>query len=135
MTGGLVATVVMTAVMMVAGDDSPPPTAALWSKYVAGGEPMEHKMPGMALHLLYGVVAGGALAVLLQASGVSVSGSPVTALAAGALYGFLLFVVGAAFWMKAVLGMDPERKQVAMFLLLHLVYGFVLGGWLSYIML
>jgi hypothetical protein len=38
--GGVLATIVMTALMMALGDDSPPPTALFLSKYVGDGPPM-----------------------------------------------------------------------------------------------
>lgn len=129
LVGGLVATVVMTAVMMVAGDDSPPPTALLWSKYVGDHEPEEYMMQGVVIHFVYGVGAGAVLAAALTAVGVSPG--LVTGLVAGAVYGFVMFLVGAVFWMNAVLGLDPGRKQAVMFLALHLIYGVVLGGWLG----
>lgn len=131
MVGGLFATIVMTIVMMAAGDGSPPPTAALWSKYVGDAEPGEYMMQGMALHLLYGVAAGAVFAAALPVAGIQAAAAPITAVAAGAAYGFALFLLGAVFWMKLVLGMDPEKKQVLQFLVLHLVYGVVLGGTLA----
>ena len=60
LAGGLLATIVMTAVMMMLGDDSSPPTAALVGKF-AGGEPNDHTTPGMILHMVYGVVLVGFL--------------------------------------------------------------------------
>lgn len=62
LVGGFVATLVMTGFMMTMGDDSPPPTALLWAKYVGDGEPDQYMMQGMALHLLYGTIAGGVFA-------------------------------------------------------------------------
>lgn len=127
LVGGLIATIVMTVFMMALGDDSPPPTALFWSKYVGSGEPEEYVMPGMALHLLYGLVAGAVLAVVLPAVGLADVG--LTTLAGiGIAYGVVLFVGAAAFWMNVVLALEPERKEVGTFLLFHLVYGVVLGG-------
>ena len=60
LAGGLLATIVMTAVMMMLGDGGPPPTAALVAKF-AGGEPDDHAMPGMILHMVYAVVLVGFL--------------------------------------------------------------------------
>jgi hypothetical protein len=124
--GGLVATIVMTIVMMVAGDDSPPPTAAFWAKYVGGGKPDEYMMPGMVLHLLYGIGAGTVFAVALPLAGLSSSLVMTIAYAVG--YAIVLTIVGAAFWMNVVLAMDPEPKQVGMFAVLHLIYGVALGA-------
>lgn len=130
LVGGLIATVVMTAFVMVLGDDSPPPTALFWSKYVGDGEPGDYVPQGMLLHLLYGVVAGGVFALLVTELAL---GGSTLALAGGvlwgAVFGVALLVVGAGFWMMAVLGTSPEPQQAVMFLVFHLVYGVVLGGW------
>ncbi|MDY6779861.1 MAG: hypothetical protein SV760_04825 [Halobacteria archaeon] len=125
--GGLIATAVMTAVMMGVGDGSPPPTAQLWSKYV-GGEPEENKAPAMLLHFFYGTLVGAVLVVALGYGGLT---GAVTSFGAAVAYGVLLFVVGAVFWMRTVLGIEPEKKQVIQFFVLHLVYGGVLGGWIA----
>jgi len=60
LAGGLLATIVMTAVMMMLDDGGSLPTAALVEKF-AGGEPNDHATPGMILHVVYAVVLGGFL--------------------------------------------------------------------------
>lgn len=125
--GGVVATLAMTIVMMVAGDGSPPPTANLWSKYV-GGEPAENKLPAMLLHFFYGTVVASVLAAVLSMTGLT---NAVINFGSGVAYGIVLFIVGSLFWVQLVLGMDPERKQTIMFLMVHFVYGAVLGAWLA----
>jgi hypothetical protein len=127
LVSGVAATIVMTVFMMALGDDSPPPTALFWSKYVGGGDPEEYMMPGMALHMLYRIGAGVALALLLPVAGFG-DVALVTALGVGLGYGFVLFVFAAAFWVNLVLALDPEPKQVGSFLLFHLIYGGVLGA-------
>ena len=127
LVGGLIATIVMTVFMMALGDDSPPPTAVFWSKYIGAGDPDDYTMPGMLLHVFYGVVAGAVLAVGLPVVGFGDVGLT-TALGIGLAYGVVLFVGAAACWMNVVLALEPERKQVGMFLLFHLVYGVVLGA-------
>lgn len=67
---GLVATIVMTIVMIVMGDGGPPPTAALVAKF-AGGNPADYEIPGMVLHLFYGIIAGAVFAVGCRSSGLS----------------------------------------------------------------
>ncbi|MFW5934437.1 MAG: hypothetical protein ACOCQL_01150 [Halolamina sp.] len=47
------------------------------------------------------------------------------------VYGVVLFVGAAGFWMNVVLGLEPAPKQVGTFLSFHLIYGLVLGGWLG----
>jgi|AntRauTorcE11898_2_1112593.scaffolds.fasta_scaffold47450_2 hypothetical protein len=129
LAGGLVATIVMTTFMMALGDDSPPPTAALWAKYVGDGSPEEYMMQGMVLHMLYGISAGVAFALLLPVLGISLTLT--TVLALGLAYGIGLTVIGAVVWMKLVLGMDPEPTIIGLFLLFHLIYGGVLGAWIG----
>lgn len=130
LVGGLVATIVMTAFMMMMGDDSPPPPALFWSKYVGDGEPEEYMMQGMALHFIYGIVAGGVFAVLVTALTLGV-GTLVGGLIWGVIYGIVLFIIGAGFWMMMVLDIKPEMQMAMGFLLFHLVYGVVLGAWVG----
>jgi hypothetical protein len=128
LAGGLIATIVMTVFMMALGDDSPPPTAALWSTYVGDGPPEDYMMQGMVLHMLYGIGAGAAFALLLPVVGISVT--LVTAVGLGLVYGIGLTVIGAVLWMNIVLGMDADPAMIGMFTLFHLVYGGVLGAWI-----
>jgi hypothetical protein len=129
LVGGLLATIVMTMFMMALGDDSPPPTAALWAKYVGDGAPDEYMMQGMALHMMYGVGAGVAFAVGATALGLGVgTGALGGTLLWAVAYGVVLTVVGAVFWMRIVLAMEPEPAMVGMFALFHLVYALVLGA-------
>jgi len=95
----------------------------------AGGEPEEHKMSGMALHLLYGIGAGGFFALAVPLVGLGF-GDIVVALALGLAYGVALMVGGMVFWMKVVIGLKPENKDVAAFAAAHVAYGVVLGGFL-----
>ena len=130
LVGGLVATIVMTMLMMGLGDDSPPPTAVLWSKYVGGGAPSEYMMQGMVLHMLYGIGAGWVFALLGTNDLIAVmSLDTVTGgVVNGLIYGAILFVVAAVLWTKIVLDMDPEPQEMGMNLVMHLVYGVILGA-------
>jgi hypothetical protein len=130
LAGGLIATIVMTMFMMALGDDSPPPTAALWAGYVGDESAESYMMHGMVLHLLYGTAAGAVFVLALPVVGVGLSDLAV-AVAAGIGYAILLTVVGMAFWMKIVLSMDAEPKEMGMFAGFHLVYGVVLGGFVG----
>lgn len=129
LAGGLVATIVMTIVMMAMGDGGPPPTASLVAKF-AGGEPDDYAMPGMVLHLLYGTIAGGVLAVGAPLVGLDF-GSMVVAVGLGLVYGIGLLVVGMALWMRAVIGMEPEKNMMMTMAVVHVVYGVVLGAFLG----
>ncbi len=125
--GGVVATILMTALMMALGDDSPPPTALFLATYVGDGDAGEYMLPGLLLHLLYGTGAGVVLAAVMPAVGFETA-SLIESLGIGLGYGVLLFVGAAVFWMNIVLDMDPEPRDIGLFLLFHLAYGSVLGA-------
>ncbi|MGQ4554495.1 hypothetical protein [Halobellus sp. GM3] len=129
LAGGLVATIGMTIVMMVMGDGGPPPTASLVAK-VVGGDPEDHAMPGMILHLMYGIVAGAVFAVGVPVVGLSL-GSIAVAAGLGLVYGIILMIGGMVFWMRMVIGMEPDRDMMVMFGTVHVVYGVVLGAFLG----
>ncbi|WP_311172123.1 hypothetical protein [Halobellus ordinarius] len=129
LAGGLAATIVMTALMMVMGGGDPPPTAGLVAK-VAGGEPEDHAMPGMVLHLIYGIVAGAVFAIGVPVLGLSL-GSLGIAIGLGIVYGIVLMIGGMLFWMRMVLGMEPDEGMMVMFGTVHVVYGIVLGAFLG----
>jgi hypothetical protein len=131
LAGGLVATIIMTGFMMAMGDDSPPPTALLWSKYVGSGESNQYMMQGMALHFIYGIIAGGVFAAISLGIGLGI-GTLAGGLLWGFIWGLVLFVIGAAFWMMMVLDMSPDRQMVMGFGLFHIVYGLVLGAWIGF---
>ncbi|UVE52234.1 hypothetical protein KU306_16995 (plasmid) [Haloferax larsenii] len=119
----------MTILMMVMGDGGPPPTARLVAKF-AGGDPEDYAMPGMVLHILYGVIAGGVFAVGVPLLGLSLS-SIVVAAGLGLIFGLVLMVGGMMFWMRMVIGMEPNRDMMMMFGTVHVVYGVVLGAFLG----
>lgn len=132
LVGGIVATIVMTAFMMALGDDSPPPTAAFYAKYLGEEGPEAYEKEGMLMHMGYGLGAGAVFGWLGVAG--LFAFTPVTLATGvinGLIYGFVLFVLAAVFWMKIVLDMDAEPKQAGMFLLFHLIYGLVLGAWVG----
>lgn len=126
---GFVATIVMTMTMMAVGDGGPPPTAALVAKF-AGGTPEEHKKPGMLLHMLYGTIAGAVLAV-----GVPLVGLPLdsigVAIGLGFVYGVVLMIGGMVFWLRLVIGVEPDKDMMKVFGIVHVVYGVVLGALLG----
>jgi hypothetical protein len=129
LAGGFVATLVMTGLMMVMGDGGPPPTAQLVAQF-AGGEPADYEMPGMILHLLYGIVAGAVFAVGVPVLGLSL-GSIGIATGFGLVYGLVLMIGGMVFWMRLVMGMEPDKDMMMMFGTVHVVYGVVLGAFLG----
>ncbi|WP_435197384.1 hypothetical protein [Natronomonas sp. EA1] len=129
LAGGVVATIVMTIAMMMMGDGGPPPTAALVAKF-AGGEPEDYAMPGMALHFVYGIVAGAVFAVGVPLIGLSL-GSIGVAVGLGLVYGIILMIGGMMFWMRMVIGMEPDKGMMMMFGTVHVIYGVVLGAFLG----
>jgi hypothetical protein len=129
LVGGIAATIGMTLVMTVMGDGGPPPTARLVAKF-RGGTPEDYAMPGMALHMAYGIVAGAVFAVGVPLVGLSLD-SLVVAAGLGLVYGLVLMIVGMGFWMRGVLGMEPDRDMMMMFGTVHAVYGVVLGAFLG----
>jgi hypothetical protein len=129
LAGGLVATIIMTGVMMVMGDGGPPPTASLVAKF-SGGDSEDHAMPGMMLHMIYGIVAGAVFAVGAPLLGLGF-GSLMVAVGLGLVYGIILMIGGMVVWMRMVIGMEPDRGMIMMFGTVHVVYGVVLGAFLG----
>jgi hypothetical protein len=129
LAGGVVATIVMTIAMMMMGDGGPPPTAALVAKF-AGGEPEDYAMPGMALHFVYGIVAGAVFAVGVPLIGLSL-GSIAVAVGLGLVYGIVLMIGGMMFWMRMIIGIEPDKGMMMMFGTVHVIYGVVLGAFLG----
>ena len=84
-------------------------------------------MPGMLLHLGYGIVAGAVFAVGVPVLGLSL-GSLGVAIGLGLVYGIVLMIGGMAFWMRTVIGMEPDKGTMVTFGAVHVVYGVVLGG-------
>jgi hypothetical protein len=126
---GFVATIVMTMTMMAVGDGGPPPTAALVAKF-AGGTPEEHKKPGMLLHMLYGTIAGTVFAVGVPLVGLSLDSIGV-AIGLGFVYGVVLMIGGMVFWLRLVIGVEPDKDMMKIFGIVHVVYGVVLGALLG----
>jgi hypothetical protein len=129
LAGGVVATIVMTIAMMLMGDGGPPPTARLVATF-AGGDPEDYAMPGMALHMMYGVAGGAVFAVGVPLLGLDL-GSIALAIGLGLVYGIVLMIGGMMFWMRGVIGMEPDRSMMTMFGTVHVIYGVVLGAFLG----
>ena len=125
LVGGLLATIVMTVAMVALGDGGPPPTARSVAK-IAGDDPAEYEKPGMALHFLYGIIAGAVFAVGVPLLGLSLD-SLVVAAGLGLVYGLVLMVVSMLFWMRLVIGIEPEPSMMKLFGVVHAVYSLVLG--------
>lgn len=128
---GLIATVVMTVFRMPISR-SPPPTARFWAQYVAGGEPEDHALVGLVLHLGYGSAAGALFGILSPRS----EDSPEVETEArgvlrGLAYALALSAFGDRFLVEGLLGQDLEPDERLVFHLGHVVYGLTLGAWLG----
>lgn len=131
-TGGLVATLVMTAYRLPISQ-SLPPTALFWAKYVAGGEESDHPIAGLLLHLLYGVGGGVLFGVLSSVSSESVSSDTArreqVGLFSAVVYGLALSAFGERVVLEGLLGLDPDDDERLVFHVSHVVYGLTLGTW------
>ena len=96
--------------------------------YALVGLGRHHELPENLL--VYGIGAGVVFATLALAFGLGV-GTLVGGLVWGVVWGLVLFGVGAVFWMRMVLGVDPDMGMIAGFGFFHLVYGVVLGAWVG----
>ncbi|RZV06058.1 hypothetical protein BDK88_4013 [Natrinema hispanicum] len=126
LAGGVIATIGMTLLMIVMGDDGPPPTAQFVSTF-ADGDPDDYAMLGLMLHILYSIGAGVVFVVGVPLLGLEF-GSIGSSVALGLVYGIVLMIGGMAFWMRTVLGIEPDRGMMTMFGTVHIVYGVVLGA-------
>ncbi|MEY7850261.1 DUF6789 family protein [Natrarchaeobius sp. A-rgal3] len=128
---GFIATLIMTAFRLPIMR-SLPPSANFWAQYVSGGDPDDHPIAGLALHVLYGVQAGaifGALFALLDAER-SIEAEQ-RGLVWGSVYGMALSAFGSQIMLKELLGVRLENDELALFHAGHLVYGLSLGAWVG----
>jgi len=136
--GGALATVVMT-VYRLPVTRSLPPSAEFWARYVAGGDPKDHSVAALVLHLAYGVAAGVLFAALLpeRESVIPAPGSrgppspaqEVSTTVSGLGYGLALSVFGERVVLGALLDVDPDDRFA--FHVGHALYGITLGAWLG----
>lgn len=128
---GVIATAVMT-VFRAPISKSPPPTAWFWSKFVAGGDPEDHALPALVLHLLYGIGGGVVFGVLV---GPHLDGPDVdrerTGTLLGVAYGLALSVFGSIVILGRLLDMDLDADERFVFHLSHVIYGVTLGTWVG----
>lgn len=131
LAGGFLGTLgMMFARRMLGSKSGPPPTAAFWAKYLGDGEPSDYKPQGLALHFLYGSIAGAMFQLLRSVLGRGSSDNAKThPISGGLAYGILLAVWGFAVILRIVLGKDPDANKARKFLKGHLAYGLTLGLW------
>lgn len=123
--GGLVGAVATGAMLLATGDE-PSPAAVVWAKYLGDGDPANYETHGLAVHLVYGAVAGVLFVAVAGALSLGV-GTLGGALLWAVVWAAVLVVVAAGFWMKVALGADPDTEALSAMGLLHLVYGVALG--------
>ncbi|QCW01912.1 hypothetical protein [Natrinema pallidum] len=129
--GGFVATLMMTAFRLPLLR-SLPPSANFWSQYIADGEPDDHPVAGLVLHLLYGVGSGALFGGLfsLYTAGRSIEPEG-RGLVWGSIYGMVLSAFGVQVMLHALLDIRLEADELALFHAGHLVYGLSLGAWVG----
>lgn len=122
--GGLLGAIA-TGAMLLTNDD-PGPAAVVWAKYLGDGDPTHYETHGNAVHLVYGVVAGGLFALLAGwlSLGVSSLGG---ALLWAIVWSAVLALLAVGFWTRLVLGADPDAEALAAMGIMHLVFGLALG--------
>jgi hypothetical protein len=125
---GIVAAVVMMMVMRATGGDAPPPFAVFWAKFIGDGDPEAAMPESLSLHFSYGGISGAVYVLIFDAFDL---GYPITELAGGALWGLVwgivLMMVAAVFWVNLLLNMDPGKKDMMSMGSAHLAYGLTLG--------
>ena len=129
--GGFVATLIMTAFRLPLLR-SLPPSANFWSQYVAGGDPDDHSIAALALHLLYGISSGVIFGVLFSLYDAGRSIEPEQrGLVWGSIYGLALSAFGVQVVLQGLLDIRLEADELALFHAGHLVYGLSLGAWVG----
>ncbi|WP_254861550.1 DUF6789 family protein [Halovivax gelatinilyticus] len=128
---GFVATLIMTAFRLPIMR-SLPPSAHFWSRYVGGGEPDDHQVAGIALHLVYGTSAGAVFGGLFALQDAEEAIEPEQrGLLWGSVFGMGLSAFGSQIMLKELLGLELDADELALFHAAHLVYGLALGAWVG----
>jgi hypothetical protein len=128
--GGLVATLSMT-VFRLPTSKSLPPTAKFWAKFVGSGDPEDYPITALVLHLLYGVASGVVYALLTPGEGDPEAAAEAKSALLGTAFGTALSVFGSRVVLVQVLGVDPDRDELLVFHISHVVYGLTLGTWVG----
>ncbi|WP_418285270.1 hypothetical protein [Halorubrum sp. DTA46] len=130
--GGLIATVLMTLYRFPVFR-ALPPTADFWAKYVGGEDAEAHLTVGLALHFLYGGIAGGLFGV-----GISLSTfrnereHDLGVIGLALVYGLALSAFGTRFVFRYLLDEELKPDEAVIFHVGHVIYGLTLGTWISF---
>ncbi|AFZ72695.1 hypothetical protein [Natronobacterium gregoryi] len=128
---GFVATLIMTAFRLPVLR-SLPPSANFWAQYVSGGDPGDHPVAGLGLHLAYGTQAGAIFGGLFALQDAERSIEPEQrGLVWGSVYGLALSALGSQLLLRELLDIRLESDELALFHAGHLVYGIALGAWVG----
>lgn len=127
--GGLFSTVVMTA-FRESISLSYPPTAEFCAKFL-GGEPNDHPVGAIALHLLYGGFAGSLFAIAFGDGSNSALDTETEGIIGGLGYGLLLSLFGERIMLGRLLDMTLEEDESMIFHAGHAMYGVALGAWVG----
>ena len=123
LVGGLLGAAAMTVAATVARD-SAWPSAVVWAMYFGDGDPGNYRTPGLAVHLVYGTLAGAAFAALVGEPGPA---TLVDALVLSVGWAVVLAAVAAGFWLHLLVGAELDRGALVRMADVHLAYGAVLG--------
>ncbi|GAB3021000.1 DUF6789 family protein [Natronobiforma cellulositropha] len=127
---GFVATLIMTAFRLPIMR-SLPPSANAWAR-VAGGDPDDHPVAGLLLHLWYGTAAGALFGVLFALLEAEQAIEPEQrGILWGSVYGMGLSAFGSQVMLDRSLGVRLDADEIALFHAAHLVYGIALGAWVG----
>ena len=128
---GFVATLIMTAFRLPIMR-SLPPSANFWARYVTGGDPDDHPVAGLLLHLLYGTSAGAVFGGLFALLDAERSIEPEQrGIVWGSVYGMGLSAFGSQIMLQELLDVRLDPDELALFHAAHLVYGIALGAWVG----
>ena len=128
---GLVATLIMTAFRLPIMR-SLPPSANFWARYVSGGDPDDHPLAGLVLHLGYGISAGAIFGIGFSRLRSERAIEPEQrGLVWGAVYGMGLSAFGSQVMLDELLDVRLDADELALFHAAHLVYGLALGAWVG----
>jgi len=128
---GFVATLIMTAFRLPIMR-SLPPSANAWATYVSGGDPGDHPVVGLLLHVLYGTSAGAVFGGLFGLLSAERAIEPEQrGIVWGSVYGMALSAFGSQIMLEELLDVRLEADELTLFHAGHLVYGLALGAWVG----
>jgi len=115
-----------TAAAMRAAEFGPGPSATVWAMYFGDGDPANYEQQGLAVHVVYGALAGAVFASFagsLSLSFATLGGALLWAV----VWAAVLAVIALGFWRMVFIGGVPDARALAELGGVHLGYGVVLG--------